>query len=205
MMSLARVLGTTVETIPADIPYIFADQAKVARWRQALGKSPSLKVGVTWAGNPNHKGDRQRSIPAEAVLPHLLVPGVQLYSLQKEPRPADIPVLTELGDKIVHLAPALGDFSDTAAAIAALDLVIAVDSSVAHLAGAMGRPVWLMLPYSLDWRWLRDREDSPWYPTMRLFRQSKPRDWQSVFNRLPGELSRIVAGEQDLLLPAAKA
>ncbi|WP_136626372.1 glycosyltransferase family 9 protein, partial [Bradyrhizobium macuxiense] len=157
--------------------------------------------GVVWAGNSRHKGDRQRSLAAEAVLPRLIVPGAQLYSLQKEPRPEDGPVLRRLAGNVVDLAPALGDFADTAAAIVALDLVIAVDTSVAHLAGALGRPVWLLCPYALDWRWLRDREDTPWYPTMRLFRQHKPQAWERVLARVSAELARVAAGERELLLP----
>jgi hypothetical protein len=129
------------------------------------------------------------------------MPGVQLYSLQKEPRPEDSPVMARLGADVIDLAPALGDFAATAAAIAALDLVIVVDTSVAHLAGAFGRPVWLLTPYALDWRWLRDREDSPWYPTMRLFRQHKPQAWDGVLARASAELARVAAGERHLIAP----
>lgn len=203
LMSLPRIFRTTVDTIPADIPYLQPDPVTLARWRHVLSGETALKVGVVWAGNPRHKGDRQRSIAAEAVLPRLIVPGVQLHSLQKEPRPEDGAVLKRLGGDVVDLAPALGDFADTAAAIVALDLVIAVDTSVAHLAGALGRPVWLLCPYALDWRWLRDREDTPWYPTMRLFRQEKPRTWERVLARTSAELARVAAGERQLLLPPA--
>ncbi|MBR0715433.1 tetratricopeptide repeat protein [Bradyrhizobium liaoningense] len=198
LMSLPLVFGTTLDTIPAEVPYLQPDPAKLARWRSALDGVTALKVGVVWAGNPRHKGDHQRSLPAEAVLPRLVTPGVQLYSLQKEPRPSDVPVLSALGADIVDLAPALGDFADTAAAVAALDLVIAVDTSVAHLAGALGRPVWMLLPYALDWRWLRDREDSPWYPTMRLYRQEKPQAWDGVLTRVSAELARL--GEERQLI-----
>ncbi|MBW7968443.1 tetratricopeptide repeat protein [Bradyrhizobium sp. BR 10289] len=193
LMSLPRVFGTTLDTIPADIPYLHPDPAKLARWRAALADVTALKVGVVWAGNARHKGDRQRSLSAEAVLPRLVMPGVQLYSLQKEPRPGDGEVLAALGTDIIDLAPALGDFADTAAAVAALDLVIAVDTSVAHLAGALGRPVWMLTPYALDWRWLRDREDSPWYPTMRLFRQRAPREWDDPLMRISAALAVLAA------------
>jgi glycosyl transferase family 9 (putative heptosyltransferase) len=203
MMDLPRIFGTTLETIPADIPYLKADPAKAGAWRAMLGSQAALKVGVVWAGSPLHKGDAQRSLSAEAVLPRLVMPGVQLFSLQKEPRAADGPILKQLDDDLTDLGPVLGDFTDTAAVVSALDLVISVDTSVAHLAGALGRPCWMLLPYALDWRWLRDREDSPWYPSMRLFRQSKPQAWDGVLARASAELARVAAGERDLLLPSA--
>ncbi|WP_194476125.1 tetratricopeptide repeat protein [Bradyrhizobium sp. CCBAU 53338] len=193
LMSLPRLFGTTLDNLPAEVPYLHADPEKVSRWQAALGREARPKVGVVWAGNPKHKGDRQRSLSAEAVLPCLLMPGVQLYSLQKEPRLEDGAVLAALGDDVIDLAPALGDFTDTAAAVATLDLVIAVDTSVAHLAGALGRPVWMLTPYALDWRWLRDREDSPWYPTMRLFRQRRPREWDDPLMRLTAALAALAA------------
>jgi hypothetical protein len=174
------------------------DANKLAHWRRLLGDGP-LKVGVVWAGNPRHKGDRHRSLSAELLLPRLVMPGVRLYSLQKEPRRDDSQTLTALGADIVDLTVQLDDFADTAAAVRALDLTIAVDTSVAHLAGALGRPVWVLLPYGLDWRWLRDREDSPWYPTMRLLRQQIPRAWEGVIARASAELARVVAGERQLL------
>jgi tetratricopeptide (TPR) repeat protein len=201
LMDLPCVFGTTLATIPAAVPYLQPDPAKVAEWRRALNDTKSFKVGVVWAGNPRHKSDHYRSLSAEAVLPRLIMPGVQLYSLQKEPRPEDSPVMARLGADVIDLAPALGDFAATAAAIAALDLVIVVDTSVAHLAGAFGRPVWLLTPYALDWRWLRDREDSPWYPTMRLFRQHKPQAWDGVLARASAELARVAAGERHLIAP----
>jgi len=197
MMSLPRVLGTTLDTIPAAIPYLQAEPAKLSRWQRALRHAKGLKVGVVWAGNPQHKGDKFRSLAAEAVLPRLVMPGVQLYSLQKEARPADGAVLASLKTDIADLAPALGDFSDTAAAVAALDLVISVDTSVAHLAGGLGRPVWVLLPYALDWRWLRDREDTPWYPTMRLFRQPAPGDWTSVLDSVAHDLTATLEEAHD--------
>jgi tetratricopeptide (TPR) repeat protein len=201
LMDLPRVFGTTLETIPASVPYLHPDPTRLARWRHALGDKTSLKVGVVWAGNPMHMGDGQRSLSAEMILPKLIMPGVKLYSLQKETRPTDAAVLATLGANVVDLSPALDDFAETAAAATALDLVISVDTSVAHLAGALGRPVWMLLPHALDWRWLRDREDSPWYPTMRLFRQQKQRVWDDVLARVPDELARVAAGERHLLLP----
>jgi tetratricopeptide (TPR) repeat protein len=193
LMHLPHIFGTTLDSVPADVPYLHADPAQIEIWRSSFRNVAALKVGVVCAGNPRHKGDRHRSLAAEAVLPRLTMPGVQLYSLQKEPRPTDVPVLARLGADVIDLAPALGDFTDTAAAIAALDLVISVDTSVAHLAGAMGRPVWMLLPYALDWRWLRDREDSPWYPSLRLFRQQQPQAWDGVLTRVAAELARTAS------------
>jgi tetratricopeptide (TPR) repeat protein len=191
LMDLPHVFGTRLDSIPAEIPYLHADPDKVASWRRALGDVDALKVGIAWAGSAIHKGDRYRSLPAEAVLPLLVMPGVQLYSLQKEPRAADVTVLAALGSHVIDLAPALGDFTDTAAAVAALDLVISVDTSVVHLTGAMGRPAWVLLPYAQDWRWLRERDDSPWYPTLRLFRQEKPQAWNGVLTRVAAELAEL--------------
>ena len=196
-----NLVGTTLGTIPAAVPYLQADPVLRARWQRALRHEKALKVGVVWAGNPLHKGDRFRSIVPDAVLPRLVIPGVQLYSLQKGARPAGRALLTSLGSNLVDLAPVLGSFADTAAAVDTLDLVISVDTSVAHLAGGLGRPVWVLLPYALDWRWLREREDSPWYPTMRLFRQDKPQAWDGVIARVAAELARVAAGETARLWP----
>jgi tetratricopeptide (TPR) repeat protein len=197
LMSLPNVLGTRLDSIPAAVPYLIANAAKVAGWKSRFGHTRDLNVGVVWSGNPDHKSDRRRSIPAASVLPALTMPGVRLFSLQKDPRPEDRGTLHALANCVTDLAPELEDFTDTAAALSALDQVIAVDTSVAHLAGALGRPVWVMLPYALDWRWLRDREDSPWYPTMRLFRQSVPKDWTDVLARLRPELSERARQKQD--------
>jgi len=193
LMSLAYELGTTIDMIPAEVPYLKVAPAKIAEWRQRLAKYSGLKVGVVWAGSPGHRHDGMRSLPAEIVLPDLLIPGVQLFSLQKEPRAGDRPVLEQLKGKVVDLEPHLANFADTAAAVSAMDLVITVDTSVAHMAGALGKPTWILLPHILDWRWLYEREDTPWYPTVRLFRQRRPKDWASVLNRLPGELARLAA------------
>jgi tetratricopeptide (TPR) repeat protein len=201
LIGLPAVFGTTLDTIPAAVPYLRPDPAKLSRWRAALGDETALRVGVVWAGNPKHKGDRQRSLPAEKLLPQLVMPGVRLYSLQKDLRAADAPAVAALARDLVDLAPALGDFSDTAAAVTALDLVITVDTSVAHLAGALGRPVWALLPYALDWRWLRDREDTPWYPSMRLFRQRVPQAWDEVVARVSAELACVTRDRRDLLWP----
>jgi tetratricopeptide (TPR) repeat protein len=188
LMSLPRVFRTDLDSIPAQVPYLAVDPAAVAQWRQRLGNGAALKVGVAWSGNPNHKNDRHRSIAAAVLLTELLMPGVQLYSVQKSARPADRSSLISLSHIVTDLAPRFGDLGDTAAALMALDLVITVDTSVAHLAGALGRPVWTLLPFTPDWRWLLEREDSPWYPTMRLYRQQRFDDWDDVFERLRADL-----------------
>ncbi|WP_449380217.1 tetratricopeptide repeat protein [Bradyrhizobium sp. UFLA05-112] len=190
LMSLARLFRTDLDNIPAEIPYLVADPAAVAAWQQHLGADGDLRVGVVWSGNPKHRGDRQRSIAAAALLPELLTPGVRLYGLQKDVRPADHAALLELSHAVTDLSPHLNDLADTAAALCALDLLISVDTSVVHLAGALGRPVWTLLPFTPDWRWLLKREDSPWYPTARLYRQERRNDWSGVFERLRADLRR---------------
>ncbi len=190
LMSLPLICGTTLATVPAAIPYLAADPAAVARWAARLGGGArGLRVGLVWAGNPAHLSDRLRSIPFAALAPLWRVAGLRWFSLQVGPRAADLPE-----DGIIDLAPELSDFAATAAAIAALDLVIAVDTSVAHLAGALGRPVWLLLARVPDWRWLREGAASPWYPTMRLFRQDDGRDWAPVIRRVAGELAALARG-----------
>lgn len=189
LMSLPHVFGTRLHTVPSHVPYLTADPRLVAAWQQRL-HSPALKIGVVWAGNPKHSHDHQRSIPVEQLVPALTMPGVQLFSLQKEPRPGDRETLAGMGETLIDLSPMLHDFNETAAAIMALDLVIAVDTSVGHLAGALGREVWTLLPFALDWRWLMEREDSVWYPTMRLYRQPQPGDWASVIARIQVKLTR---------------
>jgi tetratricopeptide (TPR) repeat protein len=201
LIGLPHVFGTTLDSIPAAVPYLHPDAIKLSQWRRALHAETSLRVGVVWAGNPRHKGDRLRSLAADQLLPRLAMPGVKLYSLQKDVRAIDAPARAALGQDIVDLAPQLDDFSDTAAAVTALDLIITVDTSVAHLAGSLGRPVWMLLPFALDWRWMRHREDTPWYPGMRLFRQRAPFAWDDVVTRVAAELARVASGEPDLLWP----
>lgn len=195
LMSLAYALGTSIETIPAGQSYLTAAPARIVAWQRRLAEFSGFKVGVVWAGNAGHLHDRKRSLLAEALLPRLLLPGVQLFSLQKEVRPNDRPVLEQLKHRVVDLAPLLTNFAETAAAASAMDLIITVDTAVAHLAGALGKPTWILLPYILDWRWFYEREDSPWYPTVRLFRQRQPNDWESVLDRLPGALADITADD----------
>ncbi|HEV2334701.1 MAG TPA: tetratricopeptide repeat protein, partial [Stellaceae bacterium] len=170
--------ATDPATIPADIPYLTPDPAAVERWRLKLGGGSGLKVGIAWAGNPSHKNDRNRSVAIERLLPLLEVPGIRWFSLQVGEHAGDLARLP-IG-MVADLSGELRDFSDTAAVVANLDLVIAVDTAIVHLAGALGRPAWAMLTFAPDWRWLLDREDSPWYPSLRLFRQALPGDWDSV-------------------------
>ena len=176
VMSLPRVFGTTLQSVPADVPYLRADPAKEAAWRQRLAALPGRRVGLAWAGNPAYLQDRVRSVPAALLAPLAEVPGVSFVSLQK----GKAPPRQGIGAVLHDWTDELTDFADTAALIAALDLVVSVDTAVAHLAGALGREVWLLNRFDSDWRWLRGRDDSPWYPTLRQFRQPEPGDWVAV-------------------------
>src|SRR5207248_7794855 len=140
-----------------------------------IGAAAGLKVGVVWAGSSGHKNDRNRSVRLSVLAPLLAVRSVSFFSLEKGDRSQDI-ASSGLGDRLVDLGPHLDEFADTAAAVSCLDLVISVDTAVAHVAGALAKPVWVLLPFAPDWRWLLARDDSPWYPTMRLYRQSAPGD-----------------------------
>ena len=194
MMSLPYVLGTTLETIPGGVPYLAADPARSALWRQRLAALPGLRIGLVWAGNSllgqDMYLDRKRSVALAALAPLAAVPGVSFVSLQKG-GPAAQATQPPAGMVLHDVTAALGDFDDTAALVDALDLVISVDTAVAHLAGALGKPVWLLNRSNTCWRWLLDRTDSPWYPTMRLFRQAAPGDWSGAVAALAAELARM--------------
>jgi tetratricopeptide (TPR) repeat protein len=184
LMSLPKVFGTTLANVPARVPYIVPDAGLAACWARALAGLDGLKVGIAWQGNPQYRRDRVRSIPLVHFEPLARIAEIRLISLQKgfgteqlAALDGRFPVL-DLGGQLDEQH---GGFMDTAAIMASLDLVITSDTAVPHLAGALGVPVWLALPYAPDWRWLLDRQDSPWYPTMRLFRQGEPGDWRSVF------------------------
>ncbi|WP_242725733.1 tetratricopeptide repeat protein [Microcoleus vaginatus] len=187
MLSLPYILGTNLETIPANTAYL----SPPAGAEFGLLPDRNLKVGIVWAGNPKHRKNKQRSCSLSQFLPLLDVSGVSFYSLQKEVSEADRALLNQTS--IVDLSPHFGDFADTAAAIAKLDLVISVDTAVAHLAGALGKQVWILLAFSPDWRWLLEREDSPWYPSARLFRQHQRGDWENVFDRVAEALGAVAA------------
>jgi tetratricopeptide (TPR) repeat protein len=199
LLSLPRIFRTRLETIPAQTPYLRAPAEALGRWNKKLASLPGLKVGLVWAGNPEHVNDMRRSLDLDRLAPILDVPGVSFVSLQVGPRAADLKKHRER--KIVDLAPDLTDFVETAAAVSALDLVITVDTSVCHLVGAIGKPVWVLLPWVTDWRWLQSREDNPWYPTMRLFRQKRGEDWPGILARLAADLAKVAAGDPAPLMP----
>ncbi len=189
LLSLPGAFGTELSTIPAPAAYLHAEPARRAHWRERLAAHEAPRVGLAWSGNPLHSRDGSRSMPLARLLP-LLDAGASLFALQPEVRPDDRATLAAT-PAIADLGPALTDLVETAAAIAALDLVIAVDTSVAHLAAALGKPVWLLVAFAPDWRWLREREDSPWYPTMRLFRQPSLGDWDCVIARVRAALAQL--------------
>jgi tetratricopeptide (TPR) repeat protein len=178
LMSLPLAFATTLETIPASPRYLAAGRDAVARWADRLPPGPKPRVGLVWSGSTKHQNDSRRSMTLDQLAP-LLDADVHWICLQKEFRRGETETLDRRGNIAIPGA-ALTDFAETAAVIDHLDLVISVDTSVAHLAGAMGKPVWILLPFTPDWRWLLDRSDSPWYPSARLFRQPRPGDWASV-------------------------
>ena len=195
LLSLPGVFGTTPATVPANVPYLFAEPARVERWRRELSRlcdAEHVKVGVAWQGNPAFPGDRLRSIPLAQFAPLGRVAGVRLFAVQKghgrEQLRGLVPpfTVTDLGDRLDED----GAFLDTAAVLKCLDLLVTSDSAIAHLAGGLGVPVWMAVSVGSDWRWMIDREDCPWYPTMRLFRQRRLHDWGEVFERMAAELSR---------------
>jgi hypothetical protein len=198
--SLPLAFETRLDTIPSGLGYLPQPQEArrqiwEARLSERLGNGRKLRVGLVWSGNPNHVGDGNRSMPLR-MLSGLLGADAALISLQKNPKPEDAAVLEQAG--IIDLTAHLTDFAETAALVSRLDLVITVDTSVARLAGALGRPTWILLPYVPDWRWLLDREDSPWYPTARLFRQDATRDYGSVVARVRSELDVMISAKKSI-------
>jgi tetratricopeptide (TPR) repeat protein len=191
--SLPLAFGTRLDTIPSATSYLPSPaKSRVQAWEDRLGPHTRLRVGLVWSGRPTHTNDHNRSIPL-LTLSRILDVDATFVSLQKDPRPHDAAVLRERND-IIDLTTDLADFTETAALISCLDLVITVDTSVAHLAGALGRPTWILLPYTPDYRWLLDRDDSPWYPSVRLFRQTETREHADVLDRVRDELrARTVA------------
>ncbi len=191
LLSLPSRFGSNCTDLPAKVPYLHAEESRVEYWRSRLARWPGLRVGITWQGNPQHKADRFRSLPLDAFAPLAELPGVQLISLQKGPGTDQLdlwhgatPIHT-LGEEVDQD----GAFLDTAAVMQSLDLVVTSDTAAAHLAGAMAIPTRVVLSASPDWRWLLGRDDSPWYPTMRLYRQRRLGDWAEVFARLQHEIA----------------
>lgn len=194
LLSIPRLTGIDIDRVPAKVPYL---KAPISTTPLPAPLGTRLKVGIVWAGSPQHSNDRNRSLTLEEMLPLAGVPGVVLYSLQAGPRVGDMA-------KVAHpalvrdLSRHLSDFADTASVVANLDLVICADTAVAHLAGALGKPVWVMMPFAPDWRWLIGREDTPWYPTMRLMRQSEPGRWDDVVAMAVREVAKVAAQRPEL-------
>ena len=189
LLSLPLAFGTDLGSIPCAEGYIRADRERVAKWRERLGEPGRPRIGLVWSGNSEHKFDHNRSMSLAELVRHLPAQ-FEYVSLQREVREADKAMLEARSD-IVHFGEELKDFADTAALCEQLRLIISVDTSVAHLAGALGKPLWILLPYQPDWRWMLERTDSPWYPGARLFRQEKSGDWDAVMKRLRAELMII--------------
>lgn len=184
LLSLPAIFGTTIETIPPPAEFRLP-KSLCDRWRQRIPKHDRKNIALVWAGNPEHSHDAQRSIGFESLSPLLETDQRRLrfFSFQLGPS-----ALNTASEKVVNLAPQLTSFVETAAALLQIQLVITVDTAVAHLAGSLGVPTWLMLPFASSWRWTRDRTDTPWYPSMRLFRQPAPGDWNSVISQLKEKL-----------------
>jgi hypothetical protein len=187
LLSLPLAFATRVDSIPRNVPYVFATRGETDLWRQRLEQDTNLRVGIVWAGNLKNNPGRHRACPPERFDVLAQAAPVSFYSLQKD-RPVE---LTAPALALKGFTAEFNDFAATAALIANLDLVITIDSAVAHLAGALGKPVWVLLPFERDWRWLRDREDSPWYPSMRLFQQAQRGDWEELFARVLAALNAL--------------
>ncbi|HEY1475805.1 MAG TPA: tetratricopeptide repeat-containing glycosyltransferase family protein [Pseudolabrys sp.] len=194
LLSLPLAFGTRLETIPSTQAYLAAPARQAMEWQARLAATRRPRIGLAWSGRPEHERDRERSIGLRALLP-LLETGATIVSLQKEVRAEDAAVLKEHGD-ILRFGEALADFSDTTGLMSQLDLIVAVDTSVAHLAGALAKPVWILVTHVPDWRWLLGRDYSPWYPTARLFRQDSTCTWDGAIARVHAAARKFVAGER---------
>jgi tetratricopeptide (TPR) repeat protein len=191
LMSLPLAFATDLGSVPSAVPYLRVPPDDAARWRDRLGPRTVPRIGIAWSGAPGHGRDQQRSVPCADLAPLLDLPGYEFHSVQKEIRDADLAWLQAHPTFRLHPGEP-DDFADTAARLAEMDLVITVDTSIAHLAGALGRPTWIMLGHTADWRWMLGREDTPWYPTARLFRQASLGDWAGVVARLVQALPEAV-------------
>jgi hypothetical protein len=186
MPSLPLAFRTRPDGVPAEIPYLRAGGEHVDKWRARIAAFPRPRIALAWSGNRAHVNDRHRSIALSCLDPLLATSGAHFVSIQRDLRDGEAELLRSRS--IAHLGDELTDFADTAAVLEHVDLLISVDTAVAHLAGALGKPVWILLPFAPDWRWMLDREDSPWYPTARLFRQAAIGDWASVIDLLRAEI-----------------
>ena len=191
MMSLPHAMGLQLSDLPGSMPYLTPDPQRLAKWRARLADLPRPLVALVWAGRPTHYNDARRSMTLADLAP-LAQPGVTFLALQKGPAAAQASCAPE-GMNLVSLSDEIDDFEDTAAILSISNLLISVDSAPIHLAGALGRPAWVMLPYVAEWRWLLERKDSPWYPSLRLFRQSHRDDWQAVLQAMTSELGKLKA------------
>jgi hypothetical protein len=208
LLSVPGLLGTTLATIPANVPYLFADAKRVEHWRQELRAVGGFKIGIVWQCNTKLDQRRPmtawRSLPLVEFAPVGRLAGVSLFSLQQGAGTEQMRQVTSLfsiTDLGSWIDDGCGAFVATAAVMKCLDLIITCDTSIAHLAGALGVPVWVALPFAPDWRWLLDREDSPWYPTMRLFRQDEPGQWKPVLKRIAHEAHRLQAKSAEDMRP----
>ena len=192
LASLPLAMKTEPAAIPADIPYLAAPPERLAKWRARIGALARPRIALAWSGSAAHANDRNRSIALGLLQPLWSIDGATFVGVQRDLRAHDAPALAG-APRLVHVGDELSDFADTAAVLALADLVISVDSAVAHLAGAMGRPLWILVPFSPDWRWMLGREDSPWYPTAKLFRQPSVGDWASVIARVRAEAARVAS------------
>jgi Tetratricopeptide repeat/Glycosyltransferase family 9 (heptosyltransferase) len=193
LMSVPLHFGTELNTIPAEVPYLAPNPDLVRYWADYFSTDPGFKIGIAWAGRPEHSNDINRSTKLETFAPLAAVKGVSLYSLQKGKSHSQAVASAPAGFRICDLAGRLETFDDTAAIIANLDLLISVDTSIVHLAGAMAKPVWNIIPFCPDWRWMLNRSDTPWYPTMRLFRLPRRGDWPAVMQQVKASLEEEVA------------
>jgi Tfp pilus assembly protein PilF len=187
LMSLPLALRTTLDTIPAPARYLAADPVRIARWARRLGDRPGPRIGIAWSGNPNVRSLRNRHLPLDRLLA-ALPQGPEYVSLQKDVLASDSEALAA-APWLKHFGAELTDFANTAALAEQMDLIVTVDTSAAHLGGALGRPTWLMLPFVSEWRWLLERDDSPWYPSLTLYRQPAIGDWETVLARVARDLS----------------
>jgi hypothetical protein len=188
--SLPLAQRTEVATIPADIPYVAASAERIDKWRPRIESLPSPRIAIAWSGQASHLNDRNRSIALARLAPLFATGKGSFIGIQRDLRQGDADLLARFSN-VLQVGAELDDFDDTAAVLALADLVVSVDTSVVHLAGAMGRPVWVLLPFQPDWRWMLDRDDSPWYPSARLFRQPTPGDWEGAVTQVAAALARL--------------